>query len=477
MSFASFEFYIFFVVIAFLYLRLPLKWRWCCLLLGGCCFYYTWNKTYLLLIFFSTLITYGCALLIEHRAEKNRKQIVLATGLCINFGTLFVLKYFNFFNEAFRFACNWLDIVYLVPNLKLQLPVGISFYTFYLCGYLLDVFRSTVRAEKHLGIFCASTVFFPLLLAGPIERSKNFLPQFKEYHALELERWRQGLLLIMLGLFKKLVVADRLKPAIDQVFSSTAEYSGMTLLSVVVFNAYQIYCDFSGYCDIAMGTALILGFRITANFNRPFAARSVSDFWRRWHISLSSWMRDYVYYPLVLNSKFKGNTGIITACLLTFGLVGLWHGANWTYIMVGLLQGIAIASEVLTSRVRKTIQRKISANIYNTVCLLITFLFVCLSFIFFKAENLGDAVCIIRSLFKGMHSERNTFPLNPFDLTIVLSAIMGMEIMQIVDQRIKVYDLIARQPIAIRWLLYYSIFFAIIMFGIFSNPKFIYFQF
>lgn len=475
MSFISFEFYIFLFVVICLYFFIPHKLRWFLLLVASYYFYSSWNNKYILPIIISTVVSYGTAIFMERQKLIEKRKLMLCTGLCINLGILFIFKYFNFFIDILHQFFSPLPCFF--NDIKFSLPVGISFYTFYLCGYLIDVFRGTVKAERHLGVFASSAAFFPVILAGPIERAKLFLPQFKEKHVFNTERLRHGSLLIMVGLFKKLVIADRLKIAIDKAYANPGEYSGFPLLVSTLLYIYQIYCDFSGYCDIAVGVAEIMGFNITNNFNRPFSSRSISELWRRWHISLSSWMRDYVYYPMVLNKHFTGNTGVIMAVFISFAILGLWHGANLTYILYGMLQGIAIAYELQTRNVRRKFEKKIPSRLYSTICLFMTLCYTCFTSIFFRASTLNDAVLIISNFFKNFRFIWPTNLLSTANIIIVLTAIMLLEFGQMINDRVNIYSALTKQSLLLRWMLYYIFFFSIITFGVFSNTKFIYFQF
>lgn len=288
----------------------------------------------------------------KHREPSYRKWILLVT-LLFNVGILFVFKYYNFFNDSLRTALNIFNISYNAPTLKLLLPVGISFYTFQVISYLADVYKGEQGAERHFGHFAVFVAFFPKLVAGPIERARNLLPQFYEKQEFDYQRASDGLKLIGWGLFKKMVIADRVAVYVNQVYNNPGDYTGAPVAMATVFYAIQVYCDFSGYTDIARGSALILGFRLMENFNRPYFSKSISEFWRRWHISLSSWLEDYIYTPILIKKRDWGLTAIIFSLLVTFITCGLWHGANWTFVIWGLLHGVMLSLEVVTRKNEK----------------------------------------------------------------------------------------------------------------------------
>jgi len=437
-----------------------------------------WEIAYIILIVSSTLIAYISAIQIEKHREKIKKKIYLALCICFNLGLLFAFKYFNFFNDTVHSIFSQFNIFYNIPAFKVLLPVGISFYTFQIISYMTDVYRGTTKAEKHLGVFALFVSFFPQLVAGPIERSKNLLPQFFEKHNFDYERFRSGLLLIMWGFFKKVVIADRLAIFVNSVYNNPTDYTGMPLILGTICFGFQVYCDFSGYCDIAIGSARVMGFRLTDNFNRPFASKSVSEFWSRWHITLSSWMRDYVYYPIVFNKKFQGTWVILCAVMISFTLIGLWHGANWTFIIVGILQGAAICYEILTKKIRNKLFKNIPERLYSVLCIFCTFFYLCFTIIFFRARNISDAFYIVKNLFVNItFSEQILVGLNTYEFSIAVIAILVMEGVQFLQKQNTLAKFIYTSPRLVRWTLYYALIFSIILLGEFNQTVFIYFQF
>ncbi|CAN5908465.1 hypothetical protein BH23GEM7_BH23GEM7_20090 [soil metagenome] len=350
MLFNSLQFLFFFPVVVALYFATPHRFRWTLLLAASYYFYACWKPEYLLLIIASTLVDYGAALGMGAAATQARRKAFLALSLGSNLGLLFAFKYFNFFNESARALFDQFNLFYGVPAFDVLLPVGISFYTFQTLSYTIDVYRGQREPERHLGIFALYVSFFPQLVAGPIERSTRLLPQFFEKHEFSADRVSSGLRLILWGFFKKIVIADRLAIYVNEVYGNPAGFDGPTLLLATYFFAFQIYCDFSAYSDIAIGAARVMGFELMQNFRRPYFARSIHEFWQRWHISLSTWFRDYVYIPLGGNRVpfWRWYVNLFAVFLVS----GLWHGANWTFVVWGGLHGFYLVFSLMTRNVR-----------------------------------------------------------------------------------------------------------------------------
>lgn len=333
MLFNSIAFAIFLPVVFILYWILPVKNRWMLLLAASYYFYMGWNAKYVVLIFTATFISYFCAILMEKASSIRVKRICMLSSAIVILGILFLFKYYNFFLDNLSILARKFSITMNPYTLKLILPVGISFYTFQTLSYVIDVYKGKIRAEKHLGYYAAFVSFFPQLVAGPIERASNLLPQIKEERKFEYEKASYGVKLMAVGYFKKIVLADTLAKYVDIVFADVYSYHGFTLFLASLFFTFQIYCDFSGYSDIAVGTAKMFGINLMNNFNSPYFSVSIHDFWKRWHISLSTFFKDYVYIPLGGNrmGKIKNMANL----MVTFLLSGLWHGASWNYIVWG----------------------------------------------------------------------------------------------------------------------------------------------
>lgn len=335
MVFNSFTFLLFFPVVCLVYFLLRgNNRRRQFLLIASYYFYMNWKPVYALLILTSTALTYGCGLFVEHHADnKERKKLYLVVSLVINFSILFVFKYYNFINESIFGLLDMCGLRWTVPNLDVLLPVGISFYTFQAVGYTIDVYRGTIKAERDFLTYALFVSFFPQLVAGPIERAKNLLPQFHKEHIFRYHNAVEGLKQMLWGFFMKLCVADVLAEYVNAVYNNVPQHNGTSVIIATLFFTFQIYCDFGGYSNIAIGAARVMGFSLMENFHRPYFSLNIKEFWRRWHISLSSWLMDYVYIPLGGNRV--PSLRHLANLVITFLVSGVWHGANWTYVLWG----------------------------------------------------------------------------------------------------------------------------------------------
>lgn len=396
MLFNSLQFLIFFPAVVLVYWLLPAKGnlRNYMLLIASYYFYMNWEPVYALLIFFSTITTWGGALLLERVSDASRKR-VLVTTLVLNLGILFTYKYLGFVGDQLRVLIDRLGLGMAIPEFNILLPVGISFYTFQAIGYLVDVSRGTLRAERNFFIFALFVSFFPQLVAGPIERAKNLMMQFHERHRFSGEKLISGLELMVFGYFMKLCIAENVAPYVDAVFNNLSQHSGPSVLLATFFFTFQIFCDFGGYSLIAIGAARCMGFSLMQNFRQPYLSPSIKDFWRRWHISLSSWFTDYVYIPLggnrVKTHRHFGNL------FVTFLVSGIWHGANYTFIAWGAYHGFLQCAH--TAR-KKWVKFSLPHNrLFSALNIFVTFLLVSLGWIFFRANSLGDALLAFRKIF------------------------------------------------------------------------------
>ena len=373
--------------------------RWATLLCASYIFYMAWEPAYAVLIFASTVVDYVVGLKLGKSESLRTRKFLLLLSLTVNLGLLFAFKYFDFFRTVIADLTSFAGYAVQFPELNVLLPVGISFYTFQTLSYTIDVYRGDKDPERHFGVFALYVSFFPQLVAGPIERSYRLLPQLNTAYRFQYPDAVEGLQLILWGLFKKMVIADSLAVVVDKVYGAPESYPGPVLLLATVFFAFQIYCDFSGYSDIAIGSARMLGIRLMTNFNRPYSARSIQDFWQRWHISLSTWFRDYVYIPLGGNkcSKVRWYTNL----LIVFVLSGLWHGANWTFLMWGLVHALLYLAWQMAAPVRETVRDRGPAAFYDILSLMVTFLCVNLAWVFFRADSIGDAAFIFGHLHEG----------------------------------------------------------------------------
>ena len=475
MLFNSLPFILFFAVVTLSYFLIPHRYRWA-LLLGASCFFYMFFKpVYILILAFTIVIDYYAGILLENETNAARKKRYLIMSLVANIGVLAVFKYYNFINSNVSGLALVFGYKNPMPFLKIALPIGLSFHTFQAMSYTIEVYRSHQKAERHFGIYALYVMFYPQLVAGPIERPQNMLHQFHEKKYFNYDNAVSGLRLMMWGLFKKAVIADRLATVTDPVFNDVHQQSGVALFIGCIFFSFQIYCDFSGYSDIALGSARVMGFKLMRNFDRPYAAKSIAEFWRRWHISLSTWFRDYVYIPLGGNKVSRGRQ--LTNLFLVFLISGLWHGANWTFIIWGALHGLFMIMGNFTAPLR--------AKLSNVLQQLITFLLVTGAWVFFRANTVGDAMYVFRKLptaikeFAGMLQHKMTaeLPVTNAKLMLCFAAILVLEVVQAIQKRTTITTLLARQPRYLRWMIYYAVLFAIAYLGVFNNKQFIYFQF
>lgn len=416
MLFNSLEFILFLPAVIILYYVIPHKFRWVLLLIASYFFYMYWNPYYIVLIVLSTAVDYIAGIYIEKYEEKKKKRLFLFASLFINLGLLFFFKYFNFFNGAVASLYHQLTSgTYPVNSLNLLLPVGISFYTFQTLSYTIDIYRGKRKAEKHLGYFALYVCYFPQLVAGPIERSERLIPQLKEKHKVEYNRIVSGLLRIAFGFFKKVIIADGVAIIVNTVYGDLYSFRGAYLIFATTLFLIQIYCDFSAYADIAIGSAKLMGIDLIENFNLPFFAKSINDFWSRWHISLTTWLKDYIYIPLG-GSRGKKTWLNYRNIMIIFLISGLWHGAEWTFIIWGAFHGALSVLERMFSDLKNKISFKLP-TIPLILKQILTFGLVSFSMLFFRAKDISDAVYIIRKM-----------PVNNFFLFFSSpSTVMGIE--------------------------------------------------
>jgi len=488
MLFNSLQFLIFLPIVVTIFFLLPQKRRWILLLIASYYFYMCWKVEYIVLIIISTLIDYYVAKQMDSLKEKAKKKKWLYLSLMSNLGILFGFKYFNFINENIQSFFDHFNVFYNVPAFEVLLPVGISFYTFQTLSYTIDVYNGKTKAQKHLGVFAVFVSFFPQLVAGPIERSNRLLPQFFIKHNFSYERARYGLQQMMWGFFKKVVIADRLAIIVDGVYNNLDSYSGFPLIIATIFFTFQIYCDFSGYSDIAIGSARVMGFELMENFKRPYFSKSISEFWKRWHISLSSWFRDYLYIPLGGNKvvKWKWYYNLF----ITFLVSGFWHGANWTFIIWGALHGTYLMSAIILAKPKEIILSFLklkNTTIHKLYQVSITFLLAVFAWIFFRANNITDAIYVITHLFTDIEDYTNFavmklklrgLGVGMNDLLISFGLIIFMELFNLYERGGDVWLKLKSKPKWLRWSVYYIIMFGILFLAPYSKvSNFIYFQF
>ena len=473
MLFNSFYFLLFFPVVALFYFLLPHKWRWFHLLLASCIFYCAFIPVYILILFFTIIIDYFAGILIEESTDKKRKRFLIMS-IVANVGVLAVFKYFNFFIGNMNEMMETLHLTaHPLPLLNIILPIGLSFHTFQAMSYTIEVYRGHQKAESHFGIYALYVMFFPQLVAGPIERPQNIMHQFKEQHTFDIDNAVHGLQMMLWGFFMKVVVADRLGLYVNAVYGNVSNHNGATLLLATLLFSFQIYCDFAGYSYIAIGSARVMGFRLMTNFNRPYFSNSVATFWKRWHISLSTWFRDYVYIPLGGNRVSKGRH--FFNLFFVFMLSGLWHGANWTFVVWGSLNGIYLIIESLLPQRKYSQANTFIHKLKKATSIFFTFLLISFSWIFFRATSIGEASVIIKKIatdsFHIPFLSWGNLAYSFFVLAILLLVELYCE-----RHHGKFY-LAEHSKAWVRFSWYLGIVLMILLLGVFDGGQFIYFQF
>jgi len=481
MLFNTIEFFWFFLLVVPAFFILPHRFRWMFLLAANYYFYMQWNAKYAILILLSTIIDYTAALWMERAADRRTRRTALLASLTGNLGLLFVFKYYNFAVGTINALNRWVWDVPQLPYHHLLLPVGISFYTFQTLSYTLDVYMGKRKPERHFGLFALYVSFFPQLVAGPIERSTRLLPQFRQIKRFRWENLYPGIRQILTGLIKKVVVADRMAMLVNTVYGDISGHTGTELAVATLAYAFQIYCDFSGYSDIAIGTARILDYDLMKNFNRPYLARSVGEFWHRWHISLSTWFRDYVYIPM---GGSKGNElKTVWNMLFVFFISGVWHGASFNFMIWGLLNGLYLLMERYWlkgaySRLEGRYPGSWSVPALETG---ITFSLIWFSWIFFRAPTLRDAFQIIQTIVFEIPSLRlSALGLDLPDLVVALASVIVLMATELVKHLRPADAPEKHEPYLAKLLVFYLMLFILILFGVYGDydaKQFIYYVF
>lgn len=489
MLFNSLEFLIFFPIVTLVYFLIPPKYRYLWLLGASYYFYSCWNAQYALLMATSTVITYLSGVFISRVKSDRGRKLSVAVSFILNLAILFYFKYFYFTVDNINMVRGLFGLSQLQPKFDVILPVGISFYTFQALSYTMDVYRKDVEPEKNILRYALFVSFFPQLVAGPIERSKNLLTQLREHHRFDYLRARNGLLVMLWGFFLKLVIADRAAILVNTVYDQYTEFSGAILLLATVFFAIQIYCDFASYSIIAKGAAKVMGFEIMDNFRQPYFSTSIAEFWRRWHISLSSWFKDYLYIPLGGNRK--GTFRKYFNLMVVFLVSGLWHGASWNFVIWGALHGMYQIFGGLTLNSRRfcteilNIDRK--TRQYKLFQQIITFSLVTFGWIFFRSEGLTQALTIVKRIFVNFDAWVlwDSLTTIGLDMSNLIVLVMSVAILIFVSSKeqagVNIYDRVEKMHLMARWPVYFVLLFVVLIFGIygpgFEASQFIYFQF
>ena len=507
MIFNSFQFIVFFTVVISLYYILPHKARWVFMLMASLTFYAAWNPLFLILLITTVSVDYFLALAIYDNENKEKRRKFLALDLFIAFGVLFVFKYLVFFTNVAVNLFNSLGLNLSRPEFSIILPLGISFYTFQAAGYLIDVYKGKQIPERNYFKFMLFITFFPPLVAGPIERASKLLPQLFSLKQFSLDNIILGYKFMCFGFFKKVVIADRIGAAVNTVYAAPLNFDGLALIIATVLFAFQIYCDFSGYSDIALGCSKMLGIDLTQNFKHPYLSKGIKAFWRRWHISLSTWFKDYLYFPL--GGSRVGHLRHAFNTMLTFLVSGLWHGANWTFVIWGALHGLyqVVANFIPATKKRpkfsvwnanpgryqlsgEAVLFSAKANsplIIRFTQALLTFILVCFGWIFFRAATVSDAFYIASSLLNGrenwadshyVFAVLNSMGMSLFELLVGFGCILFLFISELFAGEDCLHEKLMKKPADIRFAYYLLVTILLLSLGVFYNAaEFIYFQF
>lgn len=481
MLFNSFSFPIFLFISIAVYYLIKSKYRIAWLFLCSIYFYFSLKPEYSFIILFAILFNYFVGITINKVSEKNKKWLLIL-AISVNLALLIGFKYLNFFSNSINDIFIIFKIQFEPFFVKILFPIGISFYTFQNISYLVDIYRKKIEPEEDILIFSVYTMFFPKFISGPIERPDKLIPQFKQEHSFDKQAFNSGILRIIWGLFKKVVVADRIALMVNMVYSHPNEYSSPALILATLFFAIQLYLDFSGYTDIAIGSAKLFRINLTENFKRPYFSKSVSEFWKRWHISLSSWFQDYVFVPLYiqvskikifarLNSKTRHTTSFIISILIGEVLLGLWHGANWTFVIFGLYYGLVISTYYLI--------RNKWDNLNKYLQIFFTFVLINIAWIFFRANSIEDVknILFIMATKFALSLTNASFQFGIADLIIVLPSILAILLFEILQETNKLENLSNKLPKYLRYLIYILLIVCIWVFGYFTPAQFLYAKF
>jgi len=475
MLFNSIDFVFFYLLVTVLFFTLPHKFRWVLLLTASCYFYMAFVPVYILILGFTIVIDYLAGIYIEKATGKRRKALLIVS-LAANIGVLAVFKYFNFINENITLLLENFGKSNPIPYLSILLPIGLSFHTFQAMSYTIEVYRGNQKAERHFGIYSLYVMFYPQLVAGPIERPQNILHQMHIHHKFSYDNMIAGLKQMLWGFVKKLVVADRLSIYVDSIYNNPDLHNGSSVALASAFFAIQIYCDFSAYSDIAIGSARTMGFDLMTNFKRPYFSKSIQEFWSKWHISLSTWFRDYVYIPLggSRTSRYKWYFNLF----VVFMVSGIWHGANYTFIVWGALHAVYQVIGIIVKPSLASFEEKYSlrnSGILKAVKTVFIFCIVTFAWIFFRASSINDALILIGNL--------KTFGAQPFlgnGINHFSHCILAVVILFTVEYFMEFkpnVSLFSNQLTWVRWASVITAIFIILIFGVFNGGQFIYFQF
>lgn len=484
MIFTSIEFIYFFAIVFALHQFTPQKYKWLTLLLSSYYFYAYYKLEYLPLLIIPTILVYFISIKIVKSKDKKFKKRWFLSGLFMILSALALFKYVNFVGDTVYSIVGLFKKGVAFKPIEFLWPIGISFYLFKLISYLVDVYKENIEAETHLGYFALYVASFPQLLAGPIDRAKQFIPELKQKVYFDIDKILSGLRQILLGVFKKMVISDRLAIYVNEVFTNPSDFQGINVILAAYFFAFQIYCDFSGYSDMAIGLSRMLGYKSMKNFDFPYFSKNLTQFWNRWHISLSTWLRDYLFLPIAYSvmNKIKGNRflgmkveswGYVIGMFITMFIGGLWHGASWTMVIWGSIHGLFLSFGYLTKKIRKKFYKKTGINKFKKLRVIFatffTFNLVSFAWIFFRSESFLGAIDFISNISLNFSGKGTGYMI--FDLILIISFLIFEFIYRKID------DIKIKFPLVIKMAGYAFILCIIIIFAVDTSNEFIYFQF
>ncbi|MEZ5083410.1 MAG: MBOAT family O-acyltransferase [Bacteroidales bacterium] len=478
MFFNSFYYFVFLGVTFVLFYSFK-KYRWFILFLASLFFIGTISPNLIFFALLFSILNYFLGISLETTKNKVYKKRIFWLGISLDIGLLASFKYINFVFENLNFILRLFPEVASIPYINIIVPLGISYYTFQALGYLIRINRGAEKAEHNFGIFATYLLFFPKFLSGPVERSNHFFPQINSSLDFQKDNISTGLRLFLWGMFKKDVIGNNLAGPVMLVYGDVENYHGIPLIIVFLLQTVHLYCDFSGYTDMALGSARIFGIQLGDNFNRPFFAKNVGEFWRRWHISLSSWCNDFIFTPFIVKYRKLKNKAAILGIFITFFVIGIWHGAKWTFVILGILQGIAISYEFYTKRKRITLAKKLQKKWVVFFSRIFTFLFFCLTLIFFNANSVSDAFYYITHLFSGIEWKFSGHDL-VYDKNSFIVGIVGFLFIFIIEyfneQGEDLMKKFIHLPLLVRWTGYYALIILIYLYGG-GDEAFVYLKF
>ena len=479
MMFLSLPFVILFTCCLILYYTVKGSYQKPVLLLTSCIFVGYFNIAYLLIAALIAAITFYWGRWIGMQEQENKRRRVFVGGIVFLVLFLVAFKYLNFIGENIAVLLGWFGVDWKGAITSVFFPLGISFYTFQALGYLIDVYWEEEEPERSLPDFMLYMLFFMKFLSGPIERAFDMLPQLKIEKRFDYDTVTYGLKLMMIGLMKKVLIADRLAPHLDNIFASVQDASGAQLLLAGLLYPIELYADFSGYTDMAIGGAMMFGYRLSPNFNRPFVAKTITDFWRRWHMSLSFWVRDYLYQPIAASKRYWGQWGIVYALVVTFVLLGVWHGAGWNYVIYGLIQGLIISYEMVTVAYRNKVETSVGKHVFGVYSILRTYLLFAFSLLFFRLPSLSDAGYMISHLSFNLHTSIKELRLGMTDQECIVAgvAVVVLFLYEYFMSKRDLLQALSERHRIIRWGVYYLLVLLMFLFGQFGSEDFIYLQF